>query len=113
MAHSSEMTWRQASEKVAMSSEMILRSLTDAEDIYLELNEVYNYAGGSDQLLADLLFTEEIQIRGVSPFEANAEEVAKIVDLKAAIQALHQLYECLNNVVTTQADRATLLRRMS
>lgn len=45
--------------------------------------------------------------------EANAEELAKAQDLFDAITALNELHGAASNLVTTQEDRFTQLRRMS
>ena len=113
MAHSSETTWGDAGLSIAKASKAALAALGDAEDVYQELNEVYAYAGGTDQLMADLLFSDLIADEQRNPAVASTEEVEKVMDLRAAIQALHQLYQAMNNVATTTADRAALLRRMA
>ena len=41
----------------------MIDSLTDAEAAYSELQELYTFAGGTVQLLADLLFTDDIAAR--------------------------------------------------
>ena len=45
--------------------------------------------------------------------EANAEEVTKAQDLFDAVTALNDLYGAANNLVTSQEDRFSQLRRMS
>lgn len=104
MAHSSEMRWAEAAQKVANAASLTIDSLNIAENSYQELLEVYNYAGGTDQTMADMLF--EVPT-------ADAGQVAMVADLRLCITALHELYQALNNVTITQADRAALLRRMS
>jgi hypothetical protein len=42
----------------------MIDALTSAEAAYAELQELYSYAGGTVQDLADLLFTEDIAARG-------------------------------------------------
>lgn len=111
MAHSSDLRWEQAANQVSARAAQTLAELREAEEVYQELLEAYNFAGGTDQLFADQLFVNEILAR--SETTANAEEVSKVTDLRLAITALHQLYQCLTNVAVTQADRATNLRRMS
>lgn len=113
MAHSSELLWKQASAEVAAASQEALTALVNAEQRYQDLLEAYNYAGGSDQLFADLLFSDLIQDEARNPAEATVAEVAKATDLRNAITALHELYGALTNEVTSTADRATDLRRMS
>lgn len=41
----------------------MIDALTDAEAAYAELQELYTFAGGTVQLLADLLFTDDIAAR--------------------------------------------------
>ncbi len=113
MAHSSELRWTGAQASIADASRTTLNALNTAEEVYQELNEVYQYAGGTDQLVADQLFLDIITSEARNPAVANSEEVARVTDLKAAIQALHQLWQTMTNVAVTQADRAALLRRMS
>lgn len=113
MAHSSTMRWDEAQNLVSASAQELLDALLRAESRYQELFEVYQYSGATDQALADQLFQDlngnPVPITGT----ATAEQVAMIADLRAAIQAMHQLYEAADNVVTAQADRIALLRRMS
>lgn len=70
MAHSSEMRWAQASGQVSRAAETILNELTSAESVYQDLLEVYNYSGGNDQVMADLLFTDDIANRLVPGTQA-------------------------------------------
>ena len=121
MAHSSETRWQEASGSIAGVAAQTLAALLNAEEVYQELLEVYQYSGSSDQLMADLLFKNAWSVResdpegapGVFDTQANADEVAKVADLKGAITALHELYGALTNQVTATEDRATALRRMS
>lgn len=128
--HTSEKRWRSnqgqdsgagVSEIVKTSCIMALDSLSQAEIMYQDMLELYQYAGGTAQLLADQLFYEDWSVResdpignpGVLDTEANAAEVAKTTDLIAAATALHELYQAMTNVAVTQSDRAAALRRMS
>jgi hypothetical protein len=128
--HSSEKRWRNnmnpdsgngVSELIADSCQTVLRGLEEAESIYLELLEVYQYTGGTAQALADQLFYEDWSVResdpignpGVLDTQANAIEVEKAQAAIDAVTALHQLYQAMTNVAVTQADRAASLRRMS
>lgn len=104
MAHSGEARWAHAAGLVALSSAQTIQALNQAEETYKDLLEVYNYAGGSDQAMADLLFD-------ASP--ADASSVALVADLRAAITALHELWQAMNNGVIAQSDRDALLRRMA
>lgn len=123
--HTSEKRWRETrdpvtgqiyegiSERAASICADIVRALWQMEEGYQELLEIYQYAGGTDTLMAELLFKEDIESRSSPENVPSAEELAKVADLVAALQAAHQLYQCANNVATTQADRMALLRRMS
>lgn len=113
MAHSSELRWVGASAMVAQAALSTLQSLNKSEEIYQELLEVFTYVGATDQLLADQFFAEIIADEARDPAEANSVEVSLVTDLKSAIVALHELYQAMNNIAITQADRATDLRRMS
>ena len=113
MAHSSEMRWVGAQASIADASRITLKALSDAEETYQDLNEVYQFAGGTDQLMADQLFRDIIESEARLPAVATATEVAQVTDLKVAILALHQLWQAMTNVAVTQDDRAALLRRMS
>lgn len=123
--HTSEKRWREVrdpvtgqiyegiSERAAQIARDLVTTLTLVEEGYQELLEIYQYAGGTDTLLAELLFKEDIAARPSPDNVPNTEEIAKCTDLIAAMQAAHQLYQCGTNVATTQADRFALLRRMS
>ena len=113
MAHSSELRWQGAADAVASQAFQTLRALNDAEQTYQDLLEAYNYAGGTDQLFADLLYADVIESEARNPAEATTEEVAKVADLRQAIQALHELYQAADNVAVAQEDRLSQLRRMS
>jgi hypothetical protein len=128
--HSSEKRWRNnmnadsgvgISELISGSCETVLRGLEEAEGLYQELLEVYQYAGGTAQLFADQLFYEDWVVResdpignpGVLDTQANTVEVEKAQAAIDATLALHELYQALTNVAVTQANRASSLRRMS
>ena len=203
MAHSSELNWQAAAGLVSEAAAQILVGLDEAESIYQDLFEVYQYVGAADQDFADQLFVNQWSVRttpgvqavvtvdvvaglvenpqitnggtgydngfnqvvtlygtagggvvlatvyydviggvvanvrlgapgssytdgigttvlelpaptvGIPETQASAEEVAKVTDLRAAITALHDLYQAMNDGVVSQADRAADLRRMS
>lgn len=98
---------------VAQAALSTLQSLNSAEEIYQELFEVFTYVGATDQLLADQFFADVIADEARDPAVANSAEVGLISDLKKTIVVLHELYQAMNNIAVTQADRATDLRRMS
>lgn len=111
MAHSSEARWGVVAADIAKRCGDMVRALEQSESLYQDLLEVYQYAGGTDQGLADLLFKPEIAARGDA--QANSDEVAKVADLRLATVALHELYEAADNVAVSQDDRFSALRRMS
>ena len=45
--------------------------------------------------------------------EANATELGMVVDAKAAVTSIHELYQALTNQTVSQEDRISALRRMS
>jgi hypothetical protein len=45
--------------------------------------------------------------------EANATELNMVVDAKAAVTSIHELYQALTNQTVAQEDRIAALRRMS
>ena len=128
--HSSEKRWRSnqtndsgvgVSELINESCVGVLRGLEDAENKYQDLLELFQYAGGTAQLLANQLFYEDWSVResdpignpGVLDTQANATEVAMVQDAIDAAAAIHELYLAMTNVAITQADRAAAIRRMS
>jgi hypothetical protein len=116
MSHSSEKTWGEVSGLVSAAAQNVRDELLSAEELYQRLQEVFSYAGGTNQGLADLLFRDRWigreTVTGVQDTGANADEVALAADLVNAMLAVHQLYEAANNVAVTAADRITDLRRM-
>lgn len=119
--HSSEKRWIEVSASVSDIASRTMATLVESENIYQDLVELWGFAGSTDQLLADQLFFEVWTVResdpignpGVLDTEANAEEVGRVTDARAAAAAVHQLFEALTNIATTQADRITTLRRMT
>ncbi len=95
--------------------------LTAAENLYQDLVELWDFAGGTDQGVADQLFFEIWSVRvsdpignpGVVDIQANSVEVDMVKDAKAAALAFHELYLALTNVAVTTKDRVTTLRRMT
>ena len=128
--HSSEKRWRSnqtndsgvgVSELISESCVGVLQGLEEAENRYQDLLELFQYAGGTAQLLANQLFYEDWSVResdpignpGVLDTQANATEVAMAQDAIDAAAAIHELYLAMTNVAVTQADRAAAIRRMS
>ena len=128
--HTSEKRWRNSqtrdsgvgvSELVSGAAQTVIDGLSSAEILYQDLLELYTYAGGTAQLLADQLFYEDWSVResdpignpGVLDTAANATEVAMATDLIGAVTAMHELYQAANNVAVAQEDRFSQMRRMS
>jgi hypothetical protein len=128
--HTSEKRWRRnqtstsgqgISEETASMASSVVSVLLQAEQLYLEMLELYQYVGSTPQGLANQLFKEDWISResdpignpGVLDTEANATELAMATDLIAAITSAHELYQAANNVAVTQENRLAQLRRMS
>lgn len=88
-------------------------TLSDVEEKYQELLEIFVYAGGTNDLLAELLFKEDIAARSSPDNVPSVEELAKVNDLVAAMLAAHEIFLAANNATVTQDDRLAKLRRMS
>ena len=129
--HTSEKRWRSNQNPVDTGARGVsdlaqelcvtmIQALDAAKTGFAELQEIYAFAGGTVQLLADQLFYEDWSTRLADPqvpdvFEtqANAIEVAKTQDLFDAITALNEIYSAADNGVVAQEDRLAQLRRMT
>lgn len=103
MPHSSNLLWKDIEQIVSGISRTMLRELILGEEAYQDLLEAYQYAGGTDQAFANLLFNTT----------ADAGQVAQVTDARQALVAVHRLYELMTNNAVAQADYAADLRRMS
>jgi hypothetical protein len=113
MAHTSTKRWVEVEAKITQYAHMTIDTLNQAEEAYQQFQEVYVYAGSTDQGLADLLFQDTNGYDSAGdPNPATAEQVAMATDAKNAMVALHQIYQATNNEAVTQDDRFTKLRRM-
>lgn len=81
--YTGEKRWNETSALAQGVCVDMIKSLTAAEAAYSELQELYGYAGGTVQLLADLLFTDEIAQR-TSP-GTNAVITVDVPTTKAQI----------------------------
>ena len=108
MPHTRFIQWSDIATPVAGYAGGIKKQLIEAEELYQELLELWNFAGGTTQSVADQLFEETNGIGN----PATPEQVAMVGDLQAAALALHQLYQAMTNVTVAQADRAALFRRI-
>lgn len=126
--HTSEKLWDKnkfgdigVGETVNNACIQVLFALNLSEEAYQDLLELWTFVGGTDQAVADQLFFDIWSIRVSDPIgnpdvvdtQASAQEVTKVADAKAAILAIHQLYQALTNVAVTQSDRINVLRRMT
>lgn len=128
--HTSEKRWRRnqtansgqgISEQTSQMAASVVSVLLQAEQLYLEMLELYQFCGSTAQGLADQLFYEDWVNResdpignpGVLDTQANATELAMTQDLIDAITAAHELYQAADNQIVAQEDRFAQLRRMS
>lgn len=113
MAHTSTKRWTEIEERVSYYSKTAIEVLNDAEEAYQQFQEIFTYAGGTDQDLANLLFADRNGFDSAGdPNISTAAELALVVDAKNAMIAMHQIFEAANNGTVTQDDRLTKLRRM-
>jgi len=106
MAHTSEKRWNNINNTVGDLSSSLIDYLNKSEEIYQQLLELWSFAGGTDQAVADLLFQD-------TDIPATAEQVVMAQDAKAAVTSLHELWQAANNVAVGQEDRMDKLRRMT
>ncbi len=122
--HTSEKRWDKnkfgdvgVGEAVKDAATQMLFAMNMSEEIYQDLLELWAFAGGTDQLVADQIFSDIWSVRetipGIPDTEANAVEVAQVGDAKATMLALHQLFEAMTNVAVLTSDRIAILRRMT
>lgn len=104
MPHDSEQRWEGVARQVSRMAENVLSIIAEGEEIYQDLVELNTFAGGTDQLLADLLYQ-------AAP--ATAAQVDTVTDARLAMQAIHNLHQALDNSAVAARDRFTDLRRMS
>lgn len=106
--HSSEKRWDDISSIVHNRSKTLLEIIMDGEEEYLDLLEVFQFAGGTNQLLADQLFTD-INSGGT----ADSVQVAMVGDLSSAMLSVHEMFLAVTNGTVATKDRAADFRRMS
>jgi len=121
--HTGEKRWRRnqnpifgnagVSEQVSDLCRNMIATLDASKTAFNELQELFSFAGGTVQLLADQLFKEDWEARLPAETEANAEELAKAQDLFDAVTALNEIYGAANNQATTTEDRFSQMRRMT
>jgi len=107
--HSSEKRWEDISSIVHNRSKTLLDVIMDGEEEYEDLLEVFQFAGGTNQLLADQLFIDINE--GVTP--ADSVQVAMVADLSTAMLSVHEMFLAMTNGVVGTSNRAADFRRMS
>lgn len=113
MSHTSAKRWDYIEQRVGLYCAAMVKNLAEAEEAYQQFQEIYVYAGATDQGMADLLFQDVNNITdGNIADTATSEQVAMVNDAKEAMIALHQLWQTANNVAMNAQDRMTDLRRM-
>jgi len=113
MSHTSEKRWPYINEQVSRFAADMMRVSNEAEEAYQQFQEIYAYAGGTLQAMADLLY-QDINGNPVPITDtATPAQVDTVTDAGAAMTKLHELWQAINNVAAlVQEDRATALRRM-
>lgn len=69
--HTSELRWDNVKAIVSQSADQVKKALIEGEDQYQEMLELYQYAGGTAQGLADQLFAEQWQSRTTPGVQAE------------------------------------------
>lgn len=112
MAHTSEKRWEGVSRSVGELTSQTLEMLSRNRELFLQLFEAWDFAGGTAAGLAGLLFKEEIEQR--NPAEPTTAEIQMAQDLADAVTALNALWEYANNTPNPVAeDRAAKMRRLT
>jgi len=120
--HTSEKRWRRnqtstsgqgISDEASQMANRLVTTLLDAEQMFLEMQELFQFVGSTADGLATQLFAEDIAGRSSPENVPSAEELAMTQDLIDSITAGHDIYEAANNQVVPQEDRLAQLRRMS
>ena len=117
MSHTSAKRWPFIEQEVSNISAELVGVLGRGEERFQQFEEIFAFAGGTDQSMADMLYQD---INAVA-VEANAgdisgtatpDQVSTVTDSRAAMTSMHQLYDGANNNPMTTADRFTDFRRM-
>lgn len=107
MAHTSSKRWKPSETLIGTLSTAMVESLNQGEEAYQQFIEVYQYAGGTDQGMADLLFTDDND-----GGTASSEQVAMVADARECMQGIHDLYVAANGQDITPSNIFDALRRM-
>ena len=103
MAHVSEKRWPEVRDRISGVATQMVQFLGIGEEVYLQLLEVYAYAGNDDTEFARQLFET------ATP---TAAQITMVVDAKNALVACHDLYSAASNQTVPAADRLQLMRKM-
>jgi hypothetical protein len=112
MSHTSTKRWIPAQHEIGTLASNMVKSLNEGEESYQRFIEVYQYAGGTDQGMADLLFQDENGKPDPIAGTATAEQVAIIADARETMQGIHDLYVAANGNDITPSNIFDALRRM-
>lgn len=87
--HTSELRWSEVGIEVSSQASTVKHALIQGEEIYQELLELYQYAGGSAQGLADQLFKEIWESRSTPGTQAEMtfDVVSGAVTVVTIVQA--------------------------
>jgi hypothetical protein len=114
MSHTSEKRWGNVNESVGAISGEMLNLIMRGEELYQQLLELWAFTGGTDQAIADQLFIGATGVDGGNdPLPADAEQVAMAADAKAAMVAMHEMWQFANGVDLPPVDRTDAMRRMT
>ena len=112
MSHTSAKRWQPSEQLIGDLALSMVNSLNDGEEAYQQFIEVYQYAGGTDQGMADLLFQEINGNPDPITGTATAEQVAKVADARGTMQGIHDLYLAAEGNDITPSNIFDALRRM-
>lgn len=111
MSHTSEKRWLEVSNSVSAHALETINALNSSRELFQQLFEAWDFAGGTAAGFASLLFKEAVSAR--DPAEPTTAEIAMAQDLANAVIALNNLWEYANNTPNPVAeDRAQKLRRV-
>lgn len=104
MPHSRNVRWDSIESVLTEQATAVVKAVEAAESAYQDLQELYAFAGGTAQLLANQLYE-------MNP--ATADEVATVQDAIDSALALHELYLAMTGGTVAADDRLATLRRFT
>ena len=108
MSHVSEKRWLELSEEASSMNSNLIRLTQRNEEYYRQFQEVYSYCDNDLVKLANLLHKNDKDLT-----TATALEIDQVTQLRLSLVMHHDVYQCLNNIATTQRDRYNLLRNIT